>query len=74
MLIDDGCNAVICDFGLSRIKSDINSQSSNAGFGVVGGTRNWMAPEILIGEPADKPSDIYSLGMTAYEVTFHSVG
>lgn len=74
-LIDDGGNAVICDFGLSRIKSDINSKfdskSRNAGFGAVGGTLNWMAPGRLIGETADKPSDIYSLEMTAYEVSSH---
>lgn len=28
-----------------------------------------MAPEILAGQPANKPSDIYALAMTAYEVT-----
>lgn len=37
VLIDDGGNTVICDFGLSRIKSDVNTQSCHAGFeGIVG--------------------------------------
>jgi serine/threonine protein kinase len=33
------------------------------------GSRNWMAPERLLGGKLRKPSDIYALGMTIYEVT-----
>jgi hypothetical protein len=31
VLIDDGHNAVLCDFGLSRIKADITSNTIAAG-------------------------------------------
>lgn len=70
VLIDDAENAVICDFGLAHIKADVISRA----VGVVGqgeslvGSRNWMAPERLLGESPKKPSDIYSFGMTIYEI------
>lgn len=47
----------------------MNTQSRNAGLEGIVGTRNWMAPEMLMGEPAAKPADVYAFGMTAYEVT-----
>ena len=33
------------------------------------GSRNWMAPEQLLGGLLKKPCDIYALGMTIYEVS-----
>jgi serine/threonine protein kinase len=68
VLIDDGHNAVLCDFGLSRIKADITSNTIVAGPLPVIGSRNWMAPERLLGGSVRKPYDIYSYGMTIYEV------
>jgi serine/threonine protein kinase len=32
------------------------------------GSRNWMAPERLVGQALRYPCDIYSFGMTIYEV------
>ena len=32
------------------------------------GTAHWAAPEVLRGEPASEASDIYSLGITLYEM------
>ena len=68
MLIDDGRNAVLCDFGLSRIKADATSRMARPEGGGVVGSRNWMAPELLVGGSLKKPCDIYAFGMTLHEV------
>ena len=69
ILIDEGERALLCDFGLTKIKSDINSRTeSSAQMGFALGSRNWMAPELLQGGRLKKPCDVYSFGMTMYEV------
>jgi serine/threonine protein kinase len=68
VLIDDGGNAILSDFGLSRIKADATSRTARGdGSGIVG-SRNWMSPEQLWGGSLKKPCDIYAFGMTLYEV------
>ena len=66
VLIGDGERAVLCDFGLSRVRSDVSSAMT--GIRTPVGSRNWMAPELLIGGQLRKPCDIYAFGMTTYEV------
>ena len=74
VLIDDGGKAVLCDFGLSRVKADATSRTvrANKGGGTIG-SRNWMAPEQLLGKPLKKPCDIYAFGMTLYEVSLDCI-
>jgi serine/threonine protein kinase len=72
VLIDDIGNAVLCDFGLSRVKADTTSQTMKSIAESIVGSRNWMAPERLLGGTLKKPSDIYALGMTIFEVRGHS--
>ncbi|KAF9055624.1 kinase-like domain-containing protein [Panaeolus papilionaceus] len=67
VLIGDGEKALLCDFGLSRIKADVNSRSSAESTAVVG-SQNWMAPELFQGGRPKAPSDMYSFGMTIYEI------
>jgi tetratricopeptide (TPR) repeat protein/TolB-like protein len=52
--------AVITDFGLGRLATDPAGRA--------GGTRDYMSPEIYLGEPNSVASDIYSLG-----VLFHVI-
>ena len=70
VLIDDSCKAVLCDFCLSRMKVDVTSHTVRQDQGTIVGSRNWMAPERLLGGSLKKPCDIYAFGMTLYEVGY----
>ena len=63
ILIDDSGKGLLCDFGLSRIKTDATSHTaiSTADHPVVMGSRNWMSPERLQGGSLKKPVDIGAL-------------
>jgi beta-lactam-binding protein with PASTA domain len=54
----------VADFGLARAYAD--AQITEAG--TVTGTVQYLAPEQLRGEPADPRTDLYSLGIVAYEL------
>jgi len=60
---------VLCDFGLSRVKSDVTSRTTKPGAGDIVGSRSWMAPERLLGGSLKKPCNIYAFGMTLHEVS-----
>ncbi|KAJ7080451.1 WD40-repeat-containing domain protein [Mycena epipterygia] len=68
ILIDNAGTAVLCDFGLSRVKADMTSRTTEREVDLVAGSRNWMSPERLRGALPKKPSDIYAFGMTIYEL------
>jgi eukaryotic-like serine/threonine-protein kinase len=59
---DGSVRAVITDFGLAR--------RADATTGLVGGTRDYMAPELFKGEKPSVASDIYALGVLLWEVRF----
>jgi serine/threonine protein kinase len=67
ILISDAETAILCDFGLTRMKTEVISRS-NAEASAITGSPNWMAPERLIGRSLKPPADIYAFGMTIYEV------
>jgi eukaryotic-like serine/threonine-protein kinase len=54
----------LTDLGLARAFAD----AKNTRAGVVTGTVQYLAPEQIRGEPADPRSDLYSLGIVAYEL------
>ena len=71
VLIDDGGRALLCDFGLARVKADIMSRSTIVDVTTMAGSRHWMAPEQLVGESLrNGPSDVYAFGCTSYEVSW----
>ncbi|KDQ50006.1 hypothetical protein JAAARDRAFT_186570 [Jaapia argillacea MUCL 33604] len=68
ILVDDHGSACLSDFGLSHVRTLSTSPSKRSGHGFEG-TLQWMAPECLVGCKANSKSDIYSFGMTIYEVS-----
>ncbi|TFK67614.1 kinase-like protein [Pluteus cervinus] len=68
VLVGDNHRALLTDFGLSLILDDIRSQSAISSQAGPRGTLRWMAPECLDGERPDKASDVYSLGITIWEI------
>jgi beta-lactam-binding protein with PASTA domain len=63
MLTPEGV-AKVTDFGLARAYADGRSTQT----GTVTGTVQYLAPEQLQGEPADPRTDLYSLGIVAFEL------
>ena len=59
--------ALLADFGIARA-SDEHLAGSTTGQGVAVGTPTYMSPEQAAGEPIDARSDLYALGVVAYEM------
>lgn len=57
----------LSDFGLAGRSDDESGDTGKTG---PAGTLNYMAPEVAGGSPADEQSDMYSLGVMLYELTF----
>jgi serine/threonine protein kinase len=54
---------IITDFGISRTPHGTGLTAS----GAILGTPTYLSPEQVLGQPATGLSDVYSLGLTAYE-------
>ncbi|HWQ03560.1 MAG TPA: protein kinase [Candidatus Nitrosotenuis sp.] len=72
MLTREGRTKIL-DFGLARhVENELaeitRSEETAESQGIIAGTLPYMAPEILRGQPADARSDIWSLGVTLYEL------
>jgi serine/threonine-protein kinase len=64
IMIDTGGRVKITDFGIAKILGD--SKLTKTGSGV--GSLHYMSPEQIEGKPVDTRSDIYSLGITFYQM------
>jgi len=58
-------NVQITDFGIAQIVGD--TELASEGGGVIG-TPKYMAPEMILGKKIDHRADIYSLGISFYEL------
>lgn len=64
IMVDQGGNAKIMDFGIARTVKG----KGITGSGVMIGTPQYMSPEQVEGKDIDQRSDLYSLGIILYEM------
>ena len=65
LLVKTSGQIKLSDFGMAR-----SASKSDDGESKIGGTPNYLAPELLEGESPSIQSDMYALGVTLYEMTF----
>jgi serine/threonine protein kinase len=58
----------VLDFGVAKITSDVIDTTDLTSTGAALGTPRYMSPEQISGEPLGPESDLYSLGLVAYEL------
>jgi hypothetical protein len=72
ILFDSQGHAFLSDFGVAKAlassPSAAPSQTAATGAGMVLGTPEYMAPELIMGEPFDGRVDQYALAITVYEL------
>jgi serine/threonine protein kinase len=65
ILLDEDGNAYLTDFGIAK---DLNLSGSNTDPDAIVGSLDYLSPEQARGEPVTPRTDIYSLGVTMYEL------
>lgn len=65
LLVASSTRIKLSDFGLSRLVSENQDDKP------ISGTPNYLAPELLSGSANSPQSDMYSLGVTLFELTFN---
>ena len=63
-----GDRAIVMDFGLAKERQMSAEIKKLTATGIVLGTPEFMSPEQLRGKPLDARTDVYSLGLMAYEM------
>jgi serine/threonine-protein kinase len=63
-----GVHAVVMDFGLAKAHTAGKELEKLTATGIVLGTPEFMSPEQLRGKALDRRSDVYALGLVAYEM------
>ncbi len=67
LLASDG-RLVLADFGIAHIMEDTSSGSGLTSTGMIIGTPEYMAPEMVNGEQVDYRADIYELGVVLFQM------
>ena len=65
---DSGERAVVMDFGLAKERIVGTDTDKLTATGIVLGTPEFMSPEQVRGKPLDPRSDVYALGVLAFEM------
>ncbi len=72
ILFDAHGHAFLSDFGVAKVLATSPhsraSQTAMTGAGMLVGTPEYMAPELIMGEPFDGRADQYALAVTVYEI------
>ncbi len=73
ILFDTHNHPYLSDFGVAKVLSDVEATakkgpSGMTGIGIVLGTPEYMAPELIMGNNFDARVDQYALAVTAYEL------
>ena len=63
IMLNPSGHATLMDFGLVRA-----GEAGLTGTGIVVGTPDYMAPEQALGQPIDRRTDIYALGVVVYRM------
>jgi serine/threonine-protein kinase len=64
----DGDKAVVMDFGLAKERRAGPAVQKLTATGIILGTPEFMSPEQIRGKPLDARSDVYALGIVAFEM------
>ena len=65
ILLDEAGNACLADFGVAK---QLNDDSGRTNFGEVVGSLAYCAPEQLRGDAVSPATDVYALGLVAFEL------
>lgn len=65
---EDGIVPKVADFGLAKAVLEEGGRSSATRSGIAMGTPSYMSPEQLSGKKVDGRSDLFSLGVTLYQL------
>jgi serine/threonine protein kinase len=71
ILFDASGHAYLSDFGIAKILADQRPRHERTvatGTGMVLGTAQYMAPEVMLGQPFDGRADQFALAVTVYEL------
>jgi eukaryotic-like serine/threonine-protein kinase len=71
IVIDGEGRPIVLDFGLAKrlpAASGVTSESIATQDHPLAGTLDYMAPEVLLGSPADTRSDVWAIGVLLYEM------